>query len=70
LKGVIIMDTNELIQLVSNIGYPIVVSLVLFKMFDKTLKDLKESIDNNTKVIEAMKQGMSILIGEVRNERH
>lgn len=70
MKGVIIMDTNELIQLVSNIGYPIVVSLVLFKMFDKTLKDLKESIDNNTKVIEAMKQGMSILIGEVRNERH
>lgn len=64
------MDTNSIIQLISNIGYPIVVSLVLFKMFDRTLKELKESIDNNTKVIEAMKQGMSILIGEVRNERH
>lgn len=52
------MSVNEIIQLVSNIGFPIACTIVLFKAWTKdremnaqSLDKMRESIDNNTVVI-------------------
>lgn len=52
------MSVNEIIQLVSNIGFPIACTIVLFKAWQKdremstqSLDRMRESIDNNTIVI-------------------
>lgn len=52
------MSVNEIIQLVSNIGFPIACAVVLFKAWQKdreeniqALDRMRESIENNTLVI-------------------
>ena len=52
------MSVNEIIQLVSNIGFPIACAVVLFKAWQKdretniqALDKMRESIENNTLVI-------------------
>lgn len=52
------MSVNEIIQLVSNIGFPIACAVVLFTAWQKdremniqALDRMRESIENNTLVI-------------------
>jgi hypothetical protein len=54
------MDFNDIVQMVSSVGFPIVACIVLFKLYNNTITSFKESIDNNTKAIEALKEIINI----------
>lgn len=52
------MDANAIVQIISNLGFPIVMCGALFWYINKQLElhkeethDLKQSIDNNTLII-------------------
>ena len=52
------MDTNSIIQLISNIGFPIACAIAIFIYWQKdreqnlaTLDKLRDTIENNTKVM-------------------
>ena len=52
------MDTNALVQIISNLGFPIAMCGALFWYINKQLEmhkeethELKQSIDNNTLII-------------------
>ena len=53
------MNVNEVSQLISNLGFPIVVAGVLFwllyknsVMYDNTIQKMRETIDKNTKIMQ------------------
>ena len=54
------MEFNDIIQMISTVGFPIVACIVLFKLYNNTITSFKESIDNNTKAIEALKEIINI----------
>lgn len=43
------MDVNAIVSLVGSLGFPIVCCGALFWMINSTMKDLKSSIEENTK---------------------
>ena len=45
------MSFNEIIQLISNIGFPIAVSVAMFWMINTTLNKLINTVDKNTEII-------------------
>ena len=53
------METNEITQIISNFGFPVLMCLLLFyyikseqKKTNETLLELKQTIDRNTTIIE------------------
>lgn len=44
---------ESLTTLIGSLGFPIVAFLLMFFKMDKTIEKLEESIDNNTKLIQA-----------------
>lgn len=55
------MNVNDISQLVSNLGFPIVVTGVLFwfmyknsLMYNNTIDKMRETIDKNTQLIQEM----------------
>lgn len=42
------MDITTITQVVSSVGFPIFCCIYLVKTYDKTINDLKKSVDNNT----------------------
>lgn len=55
------MNVNDITQLVSNLGFPIVVTGVLFwllyknsLMYNTTITKMRETIDKNTQLIQEM----------------
>ena len=53
------METNEIIQIISNFGFPVLMCLLLFyyirneqKKTNETLQELRQVIDRNTTIIE------------------
>lgn len=65
------MDVNVITTLISSVGFPIFVSLVLFyyiyKMQEKTnetIKSLTEAVNNNTNVV----NNLIIHMNEIRND--
>ena len=60
------MDTNSIIQLISSVGFPIVACIVLFRMYNTTLEQFRETIQENTKMTESLKMAISTLISELR----
>ena len=62
------METNEIIQIISNFGFPVLMCLLLFyyirneqKKTNETLQELRQVIDRNTTIIE-------LFIKDKRNE--
>jgi len=56
---VIIIDTQAIVSIISNLGFPIVVSIALFWLviklnenFNDTIDKLRNTIDENTKLID------------------
>ena len=56
-----LMNVNDISQLVSNLGFPIVVTGVLFwllyknsLMYNNTIQKMRETIDKNTQLIQEM----------------
>lgn len=55
------MSVDDITNLISNVGFPIVVTGVLFwllyktsLMYDKTIQKMRETIDKNTQLIQEM----------------
>ena len=46
---------SDVINGISSVGFPIVACLLLFYFNKVEIEKLKESLDNNTKVLEALK---------------
>lgn len=53
------MESQEIIQIISNFGFPVLMCLLLFyyikseqKKTNETLQELKRTIDRNTTIIE------------------
>ena len=53
------METNEIIQIISNFGFPVMMCLLLFyyirneqKKTNETLQELRQAIERNTTIIE------------------
>lgn len=47
---------NDIISAISNIGFPIVCTIVLFSLYNKTITDFKDSIDKNTEALTKLEQ--------------
>ena len=64
-KGSDIMDINEIMTLVSTLGFPIVMCGAMFYQNTKTIAELKDTIQNNTTVMKLILQK----IGDEINEK-
>lgn len=69
------MDVNSITTLISSVGFPIFVSLVLFyyiyKMQEKTndtIKSLTEAINNNTNIVNNLISHMNDVRSDVKDE--
>lgn len=54
------MDVTEVTQLISSVGFPIVACMAMFYMNNKTLTELKDTIQNNTTVMELILQKIGV----------
>lgn len=54
------MDITEITQLISSVGFPIVACMAMFYMNNKTLTELKDTIQNNTTVMELILQKIGV----------
>lgn len=66
------MDVNTIIELISSVGFPIVVCGVLFYIirdqairYTKTIDELRDTLHGNTKILAEL----YTLIKETRNEK-
>ena len=50
------MNITEISNSITSVGFPIVACLLLFYFNKVEIEKLKESLDNNTKVLEALKE--------------
>ena len=62
-KGSDIMDINEIMTLVSTLGFPIVMCGAMFYQNTKTIAELKDTIQNNTTV-------MKLILQKIGDEMH
>lgn len=46
-----LMSFSEVIQLISNVGFPIAVSIAMFWLINGTLNKLINTVDKNTEII-------------------
>lgn len=60
MKGSDNMDVTEITQLISSVGFPIVACMAMFYMNNKTLTELKDTIQNNTTVMELILQKIGV----------
>lgn len=42
---------KEIVEAIQNIGFPIVCTIVLFSLYNKTITSFKDSIDKNTEAL-------------------
>lgn len=54
------MNVTEITQLISSVGFPIVACMAMFYMNNKTLTELKDTIQNNTTVMELILQKIGV----------
>ena len=54
------MNITEITQLISSVGFPIVACMAMFYMNNKTLTELKDTIQNNTTVMELILQKIGV----------
>ena len=50
------LDANNLINLISNIGFPIVISIYLLLRFEQKIEILERAIQSLTKELESLKK--------------
>lgn len=48
------MDANTVVQVISTVGFPIAMCLLVYYQNEKTLETLKETINNNTMVLKEL----------------
>ena len=47
---------NDIINAISNIGFPIVCTIVLFSLYNKTITSFKDSINKNTEALKMLEE--------------
>lgn len=47
---------REIVEAISNIGFPIVCTIVLFSLYNKTITSFKDSIDKNTEALTRLQE--------------
>lgn len=47
---------NDIINAISNLGFPIVCTIVLFSLYNKTITSFKDSIDKNTEALKMLEE--------------
>ena len=47
---------REIVEAISNIGFPIVCNIVLFSLYNKTITSFKDSIDKNTEALTRLQE--------------
>ena len=50
---------NDIINAISNIGFPIVCTIVLFSLYNKTITSFKDSIDKNTEALKMLEESIT-----------
>ena len=60
---------NEVVQLISTVGFPIVACVALFYLYDRTIKDLTITLEKIDTTLEAMKEQLKS-IKEYEEEHH
>lgn len=58
------MSFGEVIQLISNVGFPIAVSIAMFWLINGTLNKLINTVDKNTEIINKILNKMENLHNE------
>lgn len=46
-----VLTMKEIVEAIQNIGFPIVCTIVLFSLYNKTITSFKDSIDKNTEAL-------------------
>lgn len=59
-----LMSFGEVIQLISNVGFPIAVSIAMFWLINGTLNKLINTVDKNTEIINKILNKMENLHNE------
>ena len=47
---------NDIINAISTVGFPIVCTIVLFGLYNKTITSFKDSIDKNTEALKMLEE--------------
>ena len=47
---------NDIINAISTVGFPIVCTIVLFSLYNKTITSFKDSIDKNTEALKMLEE--------------
>lgn len=58
------MDINAISQLITSMGFPVAMCLILFKQNDTYRNEMAEIIRNNTEAITRMTEKLDTLIGK------
>lgn len=48
------MTVNEIVQMIANIGFPVVCAIFMWKYITQTMKELTEAINNNSMIVQKL----------------
>lgn len=48
------MNYEQIVTLIGSLGFPIVVCFILFWFINKTIEEVKDTVDNNTRMVEKL----------------
>lgn len=66
------MDIAELVNMISTVGFPIVMCVILFKYMEKNddkreqeAKEMREAINNNTQVMNSLLENIRVWVSQL-----
>lgn len=59
-KGVIFITIESIVELIGQVGFPIVACVLLFVLYFKSFESLKKAVDNNTNVLEKLIEKLGV----------
>lgn len=67
LIGVFIMEPQDIINAISSIGFPIVACCGLFYLYDKTIKDIINALDNVNQTLNTVNNTLDKITSKLDN---
>lgn len=66
------MDITEIVNIISTVGFPIVMCLILFKYMEanddkreREAKEMREAINNNTQVMNSLLENIRVWVSQL-----
>lgn len=59
---------NDVVTLISNIGFPIVCCLILFNLYNRTISDIQNTIKRNTDIITYLQATMEKILTKLEQD--